>query len=257
MSAPEQGRPEPRGASGSRMPRWTTSLTAKYIAVFALLVTVPVVATSAYLLDSSYNDNKNAIIRQQKDEASSLAAAVNLFFNQLTGQLAVTVGGTALTPQQVKTALEPVLAPSTLEAFYIDPHGRKTVVNPGGGVVRLAASYRKRAAFTVARRKGTYFGAVGGLGAPEPTFQGGSYPIVVSVRQQTGGGVVGERLSLGESYGATLAHTSANDTIVGLIKREQLGAPHHRYIYAVDAEGRLAVDPVSAGLSDYKALTAL
>ena len=42
------------------------SLTAKYVAVFMLLVAVPAIGISAYLLDSSYNDNRAALIREQE-----------------------------------------------------------------------------------------------------------------------------------------------------------------------------------------------
>ena len=38
------------------------SLTAKYVAVFTLLVAVPAIGSSWYLLDSSYNDNKAALV---------------------------------------------------------------------------------------------------------------------------------------------------------------------------------------------------
>ena len=40
------------------------SLTAKYVAVFVLLVAVPAIGISWYLLDSSYNDNKQALIKR-------------------------------------------------------------------------------------------------------------------------------------------------------------------------------------------------
>ena len=46
-----------------RVARWLSSLSAKYIAVFALLVAVPVICTSVYLLNSSYQDNKRALTR--------------------------------------------------------------------------------------------------------------------------------------------------------------------------------------------------
>ena len=41
-----------------RIVNWLNSLTAKYVAVFTLLVAVPAIGISWYLLDSSYNDNK-------------------------------------------------------------------------------------------------------------------------------------------------------------------------------------------------------
>ena len=44
-----------------RVAGWLSSLSAKYIAAFALLVAVPVICTSAYLLYSSYRDNKQRV----------------------------------------------------------------------------------------------------------------------------------------------------------------------------------------------------
>ena len=54
-----------------------TSLTAKYVAVFVLLVAVPAIGISWYLLDSSYNDNKQALIAEQQAEAKALAGRID------------------------------------------------------------------------------------------------------------------------------------------------------------------------------------
>ena len=49
--------PVPTGAevtsAPARLPRWVSSLSVKYAAVCVLLATVPLAATSAYLLNSS------------------------------------------------------------------------------------------------------------------------------------------------------------------------------------------------------------
>jgi len=59
-----------------RLPRWATSLTAKYALVFALLAAVPTLAVSAYLLDSSYNRTRQHLIELQQEKAKSLAVTV-------------------------------------------------------------------------------------------------------------------------------------------------------------------------------------
>ena len=59
-----------------RESRWLSSLSAKYIAVFALLVAVPVICTSVYLLYSSYQDNKRALTRLQQENARSVAVTI-------------------------------------------------------------------------------------------------------------------------------------------------------------------------------------
>ena len=54
-----------------------TSLTAKYVAVFVLLVAVPSIGISVYFLDSSYSDNKRALIRVQQEKARQQARAID------------------------------------------------------------------------------------------------------------------------------------------------------------------------------------
>ena len=54
-----------------------TSLTAKYVAVFVLLVAVPAIGISVYTLSSSYNREKADLIRLQQEKAKSVAEAVD------------------------------------------------------------------------------------------------------------------------------------------------------------------------------------
>ena len=58
-----------------RLVHLLNSLTAKYVAVFTLLVAVPAIGISAYLLDSSYNDNKAALVREQQQRAKANSRA--------------------------------------------------------------------------------------------------------------------------------------------------------------------------------------
>ena len=60
-----------------RLSTWLNSLTAKYVAVFTLLVAVPAIGISWYLLDSSYNDNKRGLISVQEEKARQLARAID------------------------------------------------------------------------------------------------------------------------------------------------------------------------------------
>jgi len=64
-----------------RLSRWLSSLTAKYIAVFVLLVLGSVAATAAYLLYSSYETNKNSLLELQRERATTVAALVTQFLN--------------------------------------------------------------------------------------------------------------------------------------------------------------------------------
>ena len=70
-----------------RVARWLSSLSAKYIAVFVLLVAVPAIGISVYLLDSSYNDNKAALIRLQQEKAKSVAVTIHRYFLDVKEQM--------------------------------------------------------------------------------------------------------------------------------------------------------------------------
>ena len=91
---------------GQRAARWLSSLSAKYIAVFALLVAVPAISTSAYLLYSSYHDNKRALIRLQQEKAKSVAVTIDQYFTDLTQRMKVMAG-----QYQSANALGAVLQP--------------------------------------------------------------------------------------------------------------------------------------------------
>ena len=70
-----------------RFVRVLTSLTAKYVALFVLLVAVPSIGISLYLLNSSYNDNKQALIRLEQDKAKSLVAVAAQRLDTTVGEL--------------------------------------------------------------------------------------------------------------------------------------------------------------------------
>ena len=70
-----------------RLSSWLNSLTAKYVAVFVLLVAVPAIGISWYLLDSSYNDNKAALIREQQERAERSRARSRMPSTRYVGRL--------------------------------------------------------------------------------------------------------------------------------------------------------------------------
>jgi two-component system, NtrC family, sensor kinase len=227
------------------MPRWTTSLTAKYIAVFALLVTVPVVAVSVYLLDSSYNDRKQALIQQQEGQAKSLASALNLYFENLAGNLAlVTVPPNAPT-SEIASTLQAVLSPDTLYAFYVDPRGQETRLSAGGSALRVRPSPLDERLVRIALKSSSAFGP--------SRFQYDifGYALTVAAREQGGGGgVVGEHLTLGDVASAADVGSSATD-VAGVIHQVRGTA------YAMDAEGRVAIGSRDASPGNLGALSRL
>jgi two-component system, NtrC family, sensor kinase len=211
-----------------RISAWATSLSAKYIALFALLVAVPVAGTAAYLLDSSYSDNKKALIQLQQEKAKSIALTIKQFFDQTASALQ-SVRGEGRSLSELAAALQSQVAPHTVELSYLDGRGRLVLGASARGVgftnqglplghPNLAGS----PVFRVARRTGLYFG-------PLQAVQGSATTntMQVAVAESAGAGVVAETLDLG--------------AIRDLVRGTRLGRAG--YAYAVDATGRAISHP--------------
>ena len=123
-----------------RVARWLSSLSAKYIAVFALLVAVPVIGTSVYLLYSSYQDNKRALTRLQQEKAKSVAVTIDQYFIDLTNRMKA-MSGRYLSFTALGAVLQPLLEDNATEAFYIDSTGRKTLASAAAGSPCVKGSF--------------------------------------------------------------------------------------------------------------------
>jgi two-component system, NtrC family, sensor kinase len=206
-----------------RVARWLSSLSAKYIAVFALLVAVPVICTSVYLLHSSYQDNKRALTRLQQEKARSVAVAVEQYFTDRTKRMK-SIWGRYLSFTARGSALQPLLEDHATEAFYVDSTGRKTLASAGGGLTLVKGNFLHDRAVKQAMAAGVYFGPVY---APRLLFNPGARSMQVVVkespegRQIAGTGVVGEILDL--------------RVIQDLVRQTRLGTSG--YVYAIDARG--------------------
>ncbi len=115
-----------------RVARRLSSLSAKYIAVFALLVAVPVICTSVYLLNSSYQDNKRALTRLQQEKAKSVSVTIDQYFKDVLARMR-SVQGQYLSFTAQGATLAPLLVTDATAAFYIDERGHKTLATAGGG----------------------------------------------------------------------------------------------------------------------------
>lgn len=141
-----------------RIARWLSSLSAKYIAVFALLVAVPVVCTSVYLLNSSYQDNKRALIRLQQEKAKSVSVTIRQYFKDLIARMN-SVHGQYLGFTALGATLAPLLETDATAAFYIDGTGRKTLATAGGGLLPPSrGTFLHRPDVEQAKATGVYFG---------------------------------------------------------------------------------------------------
>ena len=95
-----------------RVTTWVNSLTAKYVAVFTLLVAVPAIGISWYLLDSSYNDNKSGLVQKQQEQAKALAGRIDQAIQDIADRLSAIHGGGLTRGQLEDTSGRSSSAPS-------------------------------------------------------------------------------------------------------------------------------------------------
>ena len=203
-----------------------SSLSTKYIAVFALLVAVPVIGTSVYLLYSSYEDNKRALTRLQQEKAKSVAVTIDQYFIDLTERMKA-MSGRYLSFTALGSVLQPLLEGNATDAFYVDSAGRKTLASAGGGLARVKGSFLHDRAVERTRASGVYFGPVhaprllSNPGARSMEVMASESPDTGSLTGQSGTGVVGQTLDL--------------RVIQDLVRQTRLGTSG--YVYAVDTKG--------------------
>src|SRR5215203_419125 len=188
-----------------RLTTWLNSLTAKYVAIFTLLVAVPAIGISWYLLDSSYSDNKQALIRLHKQKAQSLANALTRTLENHASRLG------SLHAEGVPLD---VLAGDVLLPFLVD--------DPDiGSIVYVDAKGRTRAStsdneeppnglqearfFKQANANGVYFGELE-LGELDYTKLEGTFfqecvcEIEIATVDNYGGGVFLETYRIGSAF---------------------------------------------------------
>jgi signal transduction histidine kinase len=211
-----------------RVARWLSSLSAKYIAVFALLVAVPVIGTSVYLLYSSYQDNKRALTRLQQEKAKSVAVTIEQYFADGTKRMKA-IQGSFLSLTARGAALKPLLDDHATAAFYVDHTGRKTLASVGGGLTLLKGNFLHDRSVKQALAAGVYFGPVYAPRLLNPEARSMEVVVPETSRQvgfpegvhAAGNGFVGETLDL--------------QVIQDLVRHTRLGTSG--YVYAVDSKG--------------------
>jgi signal transduction histidine kinase len=225
-----------------RVGRWLSSLSAKYIAVCALLVAVPVICTSVYLLSSSYRDNKRALTRLQQEKAKSVAVTIEQYFADRTKRMKA-IDAQYLSFTARGSALQPLLEDHATNAFYVDSTGRKTLASAGGGLTVVKGNFSHDRSVKQAFAAGVYFGPVY---APRLLSNPGARSMEVVVREServvgspegrpvAGTGVVGETLDL--------------RVIQDLVRQTRLGTSG--YVYAIDARGVPIAHPNSAAFAN-------
>jgi two-component system, NtrC family, sensor kinase len=206
--------------------RRLSSLSAKYIAVFALLVAVPVIGTSVYLLNSSYQDNKRALTRLQQEKAKSVSVTIDQYFKDVIARMR-SVQGQYLSFTAQGATLAPLLLTDATAAFYIDGAGRKTLATGGGGLRRPRGNFSHQPNVEQARATGVYYGPAY---APRTLSNPGARVMEVVVRESAPARGTNYRPNSG-FVGETLDLSAIQD----LVRRTRLGTSG--YAYAVDAQG--------------------
>jgi signal transduction histidine kinase/CheY-like chemotaxis protein len=213
-----------------RVARRLSSLSAKYIAVFALLVAIPAICTSVYLLYSSYQDNKRALTRLQQEKAKSVSVTIDQYLKDVLARMRA-VQGVYLSFRARGAALAPLLETDATAAFYIDRAGHKTLATGGGGLSPIRGDFSRQPDVEQARATGVYFGPAY---APRTLSNPGEVMEVV-VRAAKGGG--GEPAGGSGFVGETLDLSALQD----LVGHTRLGTSG--YVYVVDAKGAPIAHP--------------
>jgi signal transduction histidine kinase len=208
-----------------RLVRVLTSLTAKYVALFVLLVAVPSIGISWYLLNSSYNDNKGALVREQQERARHLARVTDEKLEDEANNLAAIDGtGPVLRTESFMTYLR---AADSNRAYleFRDSHDRLRgeAGTPQPGPEPTDQDYRK------ARDRGVFFGEIqpqggGNEGGAETGFS----TIDILAASNYGGGVMREQYS--------------SDDFKERIAGERVG--HGGYAYIVNSKALPLVYPI-------------
>jgi signal transduction histidine kinase len=219
-----------------RVARWLSSLSAKYIAVFALLVAVPVVCTSVYLLYSSYQDSKSALTRLQQEKAQSVSVTIGQYFKDLVARMS-SVHAQYLSFAARAETLAPLLETDATAAFYIDGAGRKTLATGGGGARRPPGNFSHQPGVQQARATAVYYGLAY---APRTLSNPGARVMEVVVREWSNRGQIRPNSGF---VGETLDLSAIQD----LVLRTHLGTSG--YAYAVDAQGAPIAHPNAAALT--------
>ena len=224
-----------------RVARWLSSLSAKYIAVFALLVAVPVICTSVYLLSSSYRDNKRALIRLQQEKAKSVAVTIEQYFADRTKRMEADPGPLLVLHRTGLGASTPArgsrdrcVLRRQYRAQDTRKRGRRAHRGQGELLTRsLGEAGDRGRGLLRSRVRAT------ALVQPRSTIDGGrgegiSAPSALRKEPVPGTGVVGETLDL--------------RVIQDLVRQTRLGTSG--YVYAIDARGVPIAHPNSAAFTN-------
>jgi signal transduction histidine kinase len=221
----------------ARLPRWVSSLSVKYAAVCVLLATVPLAATSAYLLYSSYNRSRSGLIRLQQEKAKSLAVTVKQSLDGQAERLS-TLQLTGLPDSQRQLLLRSILlAPNVYAVAYVDARGREVdKLRKRFGATLATSNLSHQPFFVTARADGVYVGPVPVVSELLGQGTDRGWMAEIAVAENSGEGVVREAFDAPAAFRGLGAGTRLGRT---------------GYAYITDAAGAPILHPSFLVLQDF------
>ncbi len=170
----------------------------------------PSIGISWYLLESSYNDNKQALIRLQQQKAQALATAIGRGLQEHAHRLASLHAEGVPFDVLERDVMLPfrVDDPTIVSISYIDANGRQraqTAGDAGAGRLKQSTGLNKERFFKKAKQNGVYFGPLK-LGPLQGGTQGGFLQdcdceiLIAAVDSFGGGGVFREIYRIGDAF---------------------------------------------------------
>ena len=225
-----------------RLVRWLTSLSAKYVVVFVLVVGVSIVTTGAVQAYFSYQDSKRSLFRLQREKAKALASAVHDFFAREARALKTVGPGQLIPKKQLVEQLGAVVktAPA-VSAYYLDGRGRLLASSEFGSAVKLGRCGARFAYPLIATLRNSYEPDTNEFTNETDTKEFAvSPPYGCSYYSQL------MRIAILEATpGSNFVEEQFDASAIGaLISAERVGEAG--YAYAVDSRGVLVAKPDQA-----------
>ncbi len=215
------------GAAASRKPRGR--LFRKYVTLFVSLVSGALLASSAIEIYFSYQENKEALVRIQREKALAAAARIEQFVKEIERQIGWTThpqlvtGAAALDQRRVEYFRLLRQVPAVTEITQLDAAGREQlrVSRLAMDVVGSQTDFSQDPAFVEASAGRTYFSPV--------RFRKESEPYITVAMASSGG-----------APGVTVVEVNLK-FIWDVISQIKIGKAGHAYV--VDSRGQLIAHP--------------
>jgi hypothetical protein len=215
------------GAQSSPTPALRGRLLSKYVALLVGIVSLPLLASGAFGIWSSYQDHKTSLIRLQREQAQAAAARISQFVKEIEGQVGwiSQLAGAAGTAEQRRFAMRLLLrqAPAITDIVSADADGHEQlrISRLDMDVIGSRVDLSREASFVQASAHKVYYGPVHFRGESEP------YMTIALAGARRDAGIVIAEVNLKFIW-----------DVVSQIKVGDKGSA-----YVVDADGRLIAHP--------------